>query len=283
MKKFIILSAVASVLALIPGKTFAADPKCISDPQCKSVPPLNISGVLEEVGSNYVNKAGVQIQTAQCLSFNNAAIYLLISNAVAQGSVSGISPENLPATGYIVYDPAGNDGALTGTFSVTNAGGFSFPLSGIDNNGDYYSYVELDTDNQILGVLGFDLGLTEFRGDDFNNVYSNDANTQEDSSTAVFYVHDNPYAYDAADSLAWTSGFLNAGPQGLNSPNPTSNNFENSIEIKGILTADVTTTTTKSNKTTTTTTTTSAEFHGKGNALVNGAPALVMHSDITYQ
>src|ERR1700722_16291326 len=267
MKKSIILSVVAAALAFIPGNALA------SKSVCNYNSSLNISGVLKEVGSNYVNKSGVQIQTAQQVSFNNAAVYFIISNAVAHGYVSGIQPANLPATGYIVYNPKGNDGALTGAFSVTNNGtGFSYPLSGIDDNGDYYSYIEFDTDNQVAGALGFDLGLTMFYGDDFNNVYSFDAKTQEASSSAVFYVHDNPYAYDAADALAWDFGFMGAGPQGLNSPNPTSNNFQNSIEIKGVLTVDLTL---KSNAT-------SAVFHGKGNALINGVPALVMHSETTY-
>ncbi len=268
MKKSIILSVIAVALACVPGKALA------SKSVCKYNSSLNISGVLKEVGSNYVNKSGVQVQTAPEVSFNNAAVYLIISNAVARGDVSGIQPTTLPAAGYIVYNPNGNDGALTGTFSVTNKGtGFSYPLSGIDDNGDYYSYIELDTDNQIAGALGFDIALTKFSGDDFNNVYSFDGKTQEASSSAVFYVHDNPYAYDAADSLAWEFGFLGAGPQGLNSPNPSLNNFQNSIEIKGVLTVDLTV---KSNAT-------SAEFHGKGNALINGSSALVMHSDITIQ
>ena len=268
MKKSIILSAIAAVLALIPGKTEASNLSSIVHR-----PSLNMSGVLEETGSNYVNKAGVQIQTAQLACFNNAAVYLIISNAVARGNVSGIQPTNLPATGYIVYDPNGNDGALTGTFAVTNKGGLYFPLSGIDDNGNYYSYMELDANNQLTGILGFDLGATLFFGDDFNNVFSFDAKTQEASSTAVLYVHDNPYAYDAADALAWDFGFLGSGPQGLNSPNPTSNNFQNSIEIKGILTVDLTVKTGA----------TSAVFHGKGNALINGSSALVLHSDISVQ
>lgn len=258
MKKFIILSTVA--VALASGKALASNPVCIC-------------GTLKEVGSNYVNKAGVQIQTAQSVCFNNAAIYLMISNAVAQGDVSGVSATDLPATGYIVYDPNQNDGALTGTFSVTNKSThLSFPLSGLDGNGRYYSYMELDTDNQITGILGFDLGPAESTGDDFNDVYSYDAKSQEATSTAVLYIHDNPYAYDSADAMAWAFGFDGSGPSGLSSPNATANNFANSIQIKGIITVS-------SNSKTGVN---SATIHGKGNALINGVPAVVTSSDTTY-
>lgn len=260
MKKFIVLSAIASVLAFVPGKTHACN-------------VLNISGALKEVGSNYVTKAGTPAQAAQQVSFNNATVYLIISNAVAQGNVSGVPATDLPATGYIVYSPGANDGALNGEFSVTNDGtGLSFPLSGLDGNGNYYSYMELDTDNQVTGALGFDLGLADEIGDDFNEVYSYSGKNQEASSTAVLYIHDNPYAYDAADGLAWDFGFHGSGPEGLNSPNPTANNSENSIQINGILTVN-------SNSKTGVSSTT---IHGKGNALINGVPALVLHSSTTY-
>jgi hypothetical protein len=88
----------------------------------------------------------------------------------------------------------------------------------------------------------------------------------------VLYIHDNPHAYNAADGLAWDFGFGNSGPQGLNSPNPSANNYANSIEINGVLTV------TSSSKTGVTKFT----VHGKGNALVNGASAVVTSSDTTF-
>jgi hypothetical protein len=268
MKKFLSLSTVAMALSFAVNNAIASNPLVSSNSYY--CPSLNISGTLKEPGTNYVKK-GVAVQTAVTECFNNSTIYFIISNAVAQSDVSGIPATNLPANSYLLFNPNGSDGLFNGTFTVTNKNGLSYPLSGLDGNRNYYSYIELDTDNSISGILGFDLGLTEAYGNDFNDVYSYDGKSQEDSSTAVFYVHDNPYAYDAADALAWAFGIRAAGPQGLSCPNPTGNNFQNSIEIKGILTVD------------STSISSSATFHGKGNALINGAPALVTHGEVSVQ
>jgi hypothetical protein len=268
--------AVAVAMAFVAGKAVAVN--------TNSIPVLAMSGTLEVVKTNYVTKSGNNtIQTTAKLSFNNSYIVGIISNALFFAPPAGINPTNIPAKSYIVYNPNGVDpSGLNGIFYVTNQNHFSCPLSGIDTNGDYYSYAELDSDNggTINGeILGFDLGLSDEDLDDFNYVsafnQSNITNTetQTTSSTAVFYIHDNPYAYDAADSWAWNFGYGPSAPY-LSSPNPSLANFENSIEMQGILVTSGSTDAQGLGKG-------SGTFTGSGNALVNGNQALILSGKVT--
>ena len=44
---------------------------------------------------------------------------------------------------------------MNGYFFVANKSGLHYPLSGYDNNTNYYSFIELDTYDAYLGNLGF--------------------------------------------------------------------------------------------------------------------------------
>jgi hypothetical protein len=291
-----LLLAVAAALAFAGANGKAAS--------TNSIPALTMSGTLELVKTNYTAKSGKNtIQATEKFSFNNSYIMEIISNALAQGYAIGIPPITVPPKSYIVYDPNGVDtnglnpnnidpNALNGIFYVTNENHFSCPLSGLDTVGDYYSYAEFDSDNGGTNgeVLGFDLGPYDGYNnlDDFNYVSSfNKSNitnteTQTTSSTAVFYIHDNPYSYDTADLWAWLFGYGNSAPN-PSSPNPSCAftnfenplaNYENSIEIQGILT-------TKSNTNAKGLSIVSGSFTGIGNALINGNQALILSGKVT--
>src|SRR5215469_10131106 len=76
---------------------------------------------------------GSNTATTATMSFNNKFIYTIISNAVANvtnWAGAAIAPTNLPADGYIAYNPAVNDEMVTGVFYVTNKSGLYYPLSG---------------------------------------------------------------------------------------------------------------------------------------------------------
>ena len=264
MKNLVLLGVVTVALAFTGSQAVAAS---------APFPTLTMSGTVETVKTNVETKTG-DTQTTQSKSFNNATIYLMISNAVAQGYVTGVPPTNLPAKGFIVFNPEGSDAYNNGVFFVTNKSpAFSFPLSGLDGNGDYYSYIELDTDSD-LGQLGFDLGLSNV-SDDFNSVaaFNDVANSETTTSTAVFYVHSDPYAYDAADIWAGLNGFGNDGPDSINSPNPypTQNNSQFSLEAQGVLTIAE-----KSNSG-------SGSFTGSGNALVGGNQGVITSFKVTVK
>ena len=211
MKKLMV-GAVAAVLAL---GAFNATAQLV----------LNLSGTVKNqntVGQNsgaYVSK-----------SINEKTVYTLISNAVA--NVEGYSialsnlPVHLPANGYIAFNPESYDGGPedgNGYFYVTNKTGYYFQLSGLDTNGTYYSFMELDSyvyydDNDAL-ALGFD--------DVFDDVASYNLNSSGNGSstavaTAVLYIHDYPYDTDDADN-----------------PGVVFDDNDNLIEIRGILTLKV--------------------------------------------
>jgi hypothetical protein len=122
----------------------------------------------------------------------------LISNAVddAYGDLgSDLTPTNLPSNGYIAFNVLQKVGTPgPGFFYVTNKSGFYFPLSGYDNADQYYSFMELDDDDfgfyeNIYGAWkGAASDKAPYKGTYTENEYS------------VFYVHDNPYEYDDADT-----------------------------------------------------------------------------------
>lgn len=222
MKKLAVLAAVALSAAFIPLKAPAKDMI------------LNVSGTIKYQGQDTGSKG-----TIGSFSFNEKTIYFIITNALAGGALVGtnnvstlgtnIAPATMPANGYIAFNPynPNADGSI-GTFYVTNKTGFSFPLSGLDANGQYYSFIELDTFVYIGAGNGFDIGY----GDLFSGLSTYSITSGTGTSIGVLYVHDNPYAYDDADDPdALVGGYFGgnftfSGPQNMDA-----------IEIRGIVTA----------------------------------------------
>ena len=194
--------------------------------QASADPVFNISGTALFNKTNYVQGAK-QVATTTTFSFNNKTIYNVISNAVANATNydKAIITTNLPANGYIAYNFFATNNAnfnpydsisysqVMGVFYVTNKTGFYYPLSGLDTNGNYYSFMELDTYDAEYGQLGF--------GNDFDADFSYSVNngngSETDTDTALLYINDDPVLFDDADF-----------------PDSYYNN-NNSIEVRGIL------------------------------------------------
>jgi len=191
---------------------------------------------------------GLNVASTGTYSLNEKIIYSIITNAVANASVASggaITPTNLPANGYIAFDPNDPDGgpeAGVGFFYVTNKSGVYWPLSGLDGNGNYYSYIELDSQNTFYDLFGFELGFVNsftngapFEGVSSYNISQGGSGngTETDHSTALLYIHDDPYSYDDADDPSiYDDNYLDQGAffdaVGYNN---------NAIEIRGIITA----------------------------------------------
>jgi hypothetical protein len=169
---------------------------------------LNASGNIDLLKTNiykYVKSGAGSNEditvTATTKSFNNAFIYQMISNAVAEGQVDGVPATNLPANGYIAFNLGNRSSASNniaeGTFYVTNKFvGWSYALSGHDAGHSYYSYIELDAyqtdfDENFIGVATG--SLVE------NTQTDDETGSASQAGMSLFYVHDNPYAYDDAD------------------------------------------------------------------------------------
>jgi hypothetical protein len=213
MRKFILAIAVTVVLVLAFNKA-SADPV------------FNISGTALFNKTAFTN-GSKQVATTTTFSFSNKTIYNIISNAVANATNydSHIIVTNLPANGYIAYNFFATNNAnfsaydsisypqVMGAFYVTNKNGFYYPLSGLDTNGNYYSFMELDTYDAEYGQLGF--------GNDFDADFSYSVNngngSENDTDTALLYINDDPVLFDDADF-----------------PDSYYNN-NNSIEVRGIL------------------------------------------------
>jgi hypothetical protein len=200
MKRLIMLAAMAATAVLLPGKAAAtANPFLLN---------LNVSGTVEvwtNVNEWDTNNAGasnrteVGVASSVTMSFNNKYIYNLISNAVANayGDLgTNLTPTILPAKGYIAFNVISNDNPYdegSGTFYVTTRTGSFFPLSGYDSKTNYYSFIELDDDD-------FDF-YENFYGADVGGINDRTLKgTFTENEPSVFYVHDNPYSYDAGDN-----------------------------------------------------------------------------------
>lgn len=172
--------------------------------------PGGITFTGTETSQNAVRITGERENlTTTSTALKSLNLYNLISNSVANVGFysTGLTPTNLPANGYIALNPTNTDGVVNGTFYVTNRSGFYYPPSGYDNNGDYYSFVELDTfyndTNNDLGMVSLGFGSET---NSFNGVATENFNTANGDGSAVitvpatFYIHDNPYDYDTSSS-----------------------------------------------------------------------------------
>jgi len=182
-------------------------------------------------------------------SINNKVIYAIIAYALgdaSNASFGAISSTNVPANGYIAFNPLGFDGEVLGTFYVTNKSGFYCPLSGFDANSNYYSFVELDSQDDYNQIVydslyqGFAFGFVNFvtNGAPFNgpvayNVSTKGTGTETDQATALLYIHDDGYAYDDADYpwVYYSNYLMNGGTNDALTIN------DNVVEIRGIIKA----------------------------------------------
>ncbi len=247
MKKFILLGVVAGALAFTAGSTEASNLV------------ITVSGTAEIQKTNETTSTAL-IGTTSSSSFSNKQIYTIISNALANASGwsgGAIASTNVPANGYIVFNPGNSDGLVEGTFYVTNKSGVYWPLSGFDANGEYFSWVELDTqctnyfdfnsdDNIQFGfvndsiVAQISVPGAPFGGIASYKISNSGKNAGQGSATltatGLLYFHDDPYCYDDADDpdIFW-SNYLAQGDfddaVGQNS---------SAVEIRGILTASLT-------------------------------------------
>jgi hypothetical protein len=226
MKKLLIAAGMAAALAFASGKTMASSGSLI----------LNVSGT-----AKYQYLDGSTKGTVESHSFTEKNLYSLITNAVANWSGGLIPSANFPADGYIVYNPGGSDGEVTGGFYVTNKTGFYYPLSGSDSDLNYYSWIELDTEifygedsSKPLGWYDYDdtnSDNTSFLFYDVDSYSLNSSGNGSDTSTstALFYVHDDPYLYNDSTAYKFDDEDLIYGDYN-----------ENALEIRGLLTATLT-------------------------------------------
>ena len=216
MKKLILFSVIAARLAFSGDKAMAS---------LGANWTFSVSGTAVFEHTNYVVGTN-EVFTTVTKVFNNKTIYNLISNAVANAGI-GLAA-NLPANGYIVFNP-GSDNTVYGYFYVTNKSGFYYQLSGFapvtfGGHPLYYSFIELDSyDWGLGGSLGFGnsadqnyISRESYSSGTGNGLYNG-------TDVAELYIHSNPNDFDIIDN---TSGYNNDG--------------QNTLVIYGILKLDLT-------------------------------------------
>lgn len=240
--KIIFNAAIVAAVAFSSTKALAASGE------------ISVTGTIKVQNTNSVSK-DAESSKVLTLSLKNAQLYSLITNAVFSAATNGIATTNFPANGYIAFDPNGTDGNVTGTFYVTNKSGFYYPLSGLDTNENYYSFIELDTYNPGTDVGAVDFGFS----DNFNGVQAGSLNnstgngSETVTSTALFYVHDNPYSFNDGNSADQYYSNINA------------------IEIRGIAQMTLTFKTNAVTKW-------SISLQGTGNAIIDNSQNAVVTS-----
>jgi hypothetical protein len=117
----------------------------------------------------------------------------------------------------LIYDPdAFNNNAwfsnqgfdFYGVFYYSNSVSGLTNLDGIDESGNYFSYIELDCFN---GVLGRTEGFWNAGGVELNNIFADSHNKSTGNGNAILYVHSNPSLYNLPGHLYYANdwdGFL---------------------------------------------------------------------------
>lgn len=200
MKKPLIVTLVLATLALASSRLLAG--------------PLLVNiRLTAEIQKTEIFVDGNATNTTARTSLNEAGVYQFLMDVVSNGTATYrpafTNPPPLPSDGFIVYDPdiaitnVSNNitnpvyGTIFGLFYVTNKSGFYFPLSGLDTNGDYYSFMELDAADYFFSELGFYNG---FRMVGSGHILANNTGSLTDTDNAVLSIHNNPYAFNAADN-----------------------------------------------------------------------------------
>ena len=131
--------------------------------------------------------------------FTQKVLLNILAQATGDSSIT-----NKKTTVY--YDPGAwnsnayysNEGYyFYGVFYYSNSVAGLQKLDGIDIDGDYYSYIELDYYNWLLDEYeGF------WNGDsvEYNTIVGESKNKATVNGNAILYIHSNPYDYDLPDS-----------------------------------------------------------------------------------
>jgi hypothetical protein len=105
----------------------------------------------------------------------------------------------------VLYDPDAfnynawdsNEGYyFYGVFYYSNSVAGLQYLDGIDTNGEYYSYIELDYYNWINDE---NEGFWNGDGVEYINILAESKNKESATGNAILYIHSNPYYYDLPD------------------------------------------------------------------------------------
>lgn len=105
----------------------------------------------------------------------------------------------------IYYDPDAfntnawnsNEGfSFYGTFYYSNSVSHFTSLDGIDGSGDYYSCIEFDYNNSLLGWTN---GFWNPYAVENNNVLATTVSSGTAHGNGILYIHDNVYAYNIPD------------------------------------------------------------------------------------
>jgi hypothetical protein len=206
-------------------------------PQVKNPLILNVSGTVK-----YQNVEGFKQGSTATYSFNEKTVYLLVSNYVANAqfySYTNIAGTNLPANGYIAFNPNRD------VFYVTNKAGFYYPLNSFDANNQYFSWIELDS-FVFYGEQGYlPYGVTVKGNQLFNSVAGYNINSQGNGpstaiSVAVLYIHDDPYNWDDADNpYVFWENYTPWGGYPLGDSDDEMGHNNSMIEMRGVLTASL--------------------------------------------
>jgi hypothetical protein len=156
--------------------------------------PVTLSGTALGQGT----KGGYDVVKKE--KFNQKTLLQVLAIATGDSSIT-----NNKTTVY--YDPEpfnenaydSNEGYdFYGVFYYSNSvtGPDVVYLDGIDESGDYYSYIELDYYNYLLDDNeGF------WTGDNgaYNSIVAESKNKETINGNALLYIHSNPYDYDLPD------------------------------------------------------------------------------------
>ena len=157
--------------------------------------PVTVSGTA--LSQNVKNSYDV----VKTNTFNQKILLQVLAQATGDSSIT-----NKKTTVY--YDPeAFNENAYDsnegyefyGVFYYSNSvtGPDGVYLDGIDESGDYYSYIELDYYNWLLddneGFWSGDNGA-------YNAIFGESKGKETAHSNALLYIHSDPYFYDLPDA-----------------------------------------------------------------------------------
>jgi hypothetical protein len=178
--KFLMCALAVGAVALVTSNVFAIQGK------------FTVSGTA--LSQNTKNSYDVVTKT----KLTQKGLLTLLAQATGDTSITNKKT-------VLLYDPdafnenafGSNEGfSFYGVFYYSNSVAGLTPLDGVDGDGGYYSYIELDYANWLSREYE---GFSDSGGMEFNGILAESRNKENATGNAILYIHSDGYAYDLPD------------------------------------------------------------------------------------
>ncbi len=200
MKKFVLFGAIIGTVMFLANNASAV------------LGVFSLTATVQTQGYSINKKNNDETPVIEKQSFSQKNLLFILEQGTGDTTIT-----NKLANTKILYDPdalntnatiwvqsQGGTGNVYGIFYYTNSEAGMVPLDGVDDIGQYYSFMELDFFNYADGFLDFNEGFWNPNAMEANSVTGSTSSALTETGNAILYVHENSYEYNLLGN--WNQG-----------------------------------------------------------------------------